>query len=94
MSSINDLTDESVLSYLLSHGYFHTAEMMQKEMQTSQGEVCPSDLNGMDIQTKIVSYNPCENDPHGSTNMPIYQTATFKQPGYSLVRFSRSQVLL
>ena len=37
-----------------------------------------SDLS---IETRIVSYNPCENDPHGATSMPIYQTATFQQPG-------------
>lgn len=33
------------------------------------------------IETALVAYNPCENDPYGATSMPIYQTATFKQPG-------------
>jgi hypothetical protein len=75
------LTHDIVLSYLLSHGLFKTAETMQIEISSSQGNGLSSDLNDLDIQTKIVSYNPCENDPHGSTNMPIYQTATFKQPG-------------
>ena len=34
----------------------------------------------MDVSTQIVSYNPCPNDPYGSSSMPIYQTATFGQP--------------
>ena len=34
----------------------------------------------MTIDTQIISYNPCEDDPHGSSVMPIYQTATFCQP--------------
>lgn len=33
------------------------------------------------VETYLVAYNPCENDPYGATSMPIYQTATFKQPG-------------
>jgi cystathionine beta-lyase len=33
------------------------------------------------METALASFNPCEDDPHGSTSMPIYQTATFKQPG-------------
>ena len=33
------------------------------------------------LETLIVTYNPCENDPYGSVSMPIYQTATFRQPG-------------
>ena len=32
------------------------------------------------LDTELVSYNPCGNDPHGSSVMPIYQTATFCQP--------------
>jgi cystathionine beta-lyase len=32
------------------------------------------------IDTQIIAYNPCENDPYGASSMPIYQTATFKQP--------------
>lgn len=34
----------------------------------------------LSIETKIIAFNPCENDPHGSSCMPIYQTATFAQP--------------
>jgi len=35
----------------------------------------------MNINTRLVSFNPCAKDPYGSTSMPIYQTATFQQPG-------------
>eukprot|EP01039_Chlorochromonas_danica_P001892 gene1892-2070_t len=37
--------------------------------------------DGMKMETLLAAYNPCENDPHGATSMPIYQTATFAQPG-------------
>lgn len=30
--------------------------------------------------TFLVSYNACPNDPYGASSMPIYQSATFKQP--------------
>jgi len=34
----------------------------------------------LSIDTRIISYNPCANDPYGASVMPIYQTATFAQP--------------
>ena len=34
----------------------------------------------MSMETKIISFNACENDPYGASSMPIYQTATFAQP--------------
>jgi cystathionine beta-lyase len=34
----------------------------------------------LSIDTRIISYNPCSNDPYGASVMPIYQTATFAQP--------------
>ena len=37
-------------------------------------------MKKMAIETQIIAFNPCENDPYGSSCMPIYQTATFKQP--------------
>eukprot|EP01038_Epipyxis_sp_PR26KG_P004143 gene4143-5897_t len=40
-------------------------------------------MDHISLETYLVSYNPCENDPHGATSMPIYQTATFKQMGAS-----------
>lgn len=38
-------------------------------------------LGDMSIDTLLANYDPCPNDPHGATSMPIYQTATFRQPG-------------
>lgn len=35
----------------------------------------------LSVETKLIAYNPCENDPYGASCMPIYQTATFMQPG-------------
>lgn len=32
------------------------------------------------METKIIAFNACENDPYGASSMPIYQTATFAQP--------------
>ncbi|KAF1789167.1 Pyridoxal phosphate-dependent transferase [Phytophthora cactorum] len=32
------------------------------------------------ISTRIVSFEACKDDPHGSATMPIYQTSTFAQP--------------
>lgn len=34
----------------------------------------------MSMDTKIIAFNACENDPYGASSMPIYQTATFAQP--------------
>lgn len=39
--------------------------------------------NGVSIDTFLASYDPCPNDPYGSSCMPLYQTATFRQPGAS-----------
>lgn len=33
----------------------------------------------MKISTKLVAFEACKDDPHGSANMPIYQTSTFAQ---------------
>lgn len=35
----------------------------------------------MSIETLVVSHNPNLPDPYGATSMPIYQSATFQQPG-------------
>ncbi|CAI5739594.1 unnamed protein product [Hyaloperonospora brassicae] len=32
------------------------------------------------LSTRLVSFDACSDDPHGSTTMPIYQTSTFAQP--------------
>ena len=40
----------------------------------------PEEPKKLSLETQLVSYNACPNDPHGATSMPIYQSATFKQP--------------
>mmetsp|Transcript_63946 Transcript_63946/g.133295 ORF Transcript_63946/g.133295 Transcript_63946/m.133295 type:complete len:414 (-) Transcript_63946:567-1808(-) len=40
----------------------------------------PAYPKGVDVSTAICCYNPCPNDPHGPTSMPIYQSSTFIQP--------------
>uniref|UniRef100_A0AAV1TPE6 cysteine-S-conjugate beta-lyase n=1 Tax=Peronospora matthiolae TaxID=2874970 RepID=A0AAV1TPE6_9STRA len=32
------------------------------------------------LSTRLVSFDACKDDPHGSATMPIYQTSTFTQP--------------
>jgi cystathionine beta-lyase len=34
----------------------------------------------LNISTRLVSFEACKDDPHGSATMPIYQTSTFAQP--------------
>jgi cystathionine beta-lyase/cystathionine gamma-synthase len=75
------ITSEDVASYLRAHGYVMTLSAFEFESKTKLSSTGNNEI--MDVATKIISYNPCENDPYGSTNMPIYQTATFKQPGSS-----------
>jgi cystathionine beta-lyase len=57
------------------------------ERNESSTSTASYNLNGggiesrkMSLETRLISYNPCENDPYGAAVMPIYQTATFAQP--------------
>lgn len=49
-------------------------DQVHKKQRT---EVATSNLS---LETLLVSFNPCENDPYGASSMPIYQCATFRQP--------------
>eukprot|EP01031_Cornospumella_fuschlensis_P009813 gene9813-12042_t len=48
-----------------------------------EGELWDDDFryDGMRMETLVASYSACPKDPYGATSMPIYQTATFQQPG-------------
>jgi cystathionine beta-lyase len=51
------------------------------------------DLNKVDQMTKLVTFEGMPDDPHGSSAVPLYQTATFKQPGatsFGTYDYSRS----
>ncbi|KAI9913182.1 hypothetical protein PsorP6_006030 [Peronosclerospora sorghi] len=48
-----------------------------------EGKDFPSkevDHEELDVSTRLVSFDACKDDPHGSATMPIYQTSTFAQP--------------
>lgn len=38
------------------------------------------DADEFSMSTRLVSFEACKDDPHGSATMPIYQTSTFAQP--------------
>lgn len=79
-SKMTAITNEDVISYLREHGYEITLATFETEVK-SKLLAGKGVQDSVDVATKIIAYNPCENDPYGTTNMPIYQTATFKQPG-------------
>nr|CCA21490.1 unnamed protein product [Albugo laibachii Nc14] len=52
-----------------------------------------TDETELAMDTKLVHFNPCSDDPHGAATMPIYQTSTFAQPSattFSLYDYTRS----
>ena len=52
---------------------------IQENISTSD-PLLKSEAQAVSMHTKIIAFNPCENDPYGASSMPIYQTATFAQP--------------
>jgi hypothetical protein len=74
-----------ILLLLFKTPYSHSIAYYSRKISTpllmSGFEETSTKSPELSIETRIVSYNPCENDPHGATSMPIYQTATFQQPG-------------
>lgn len=52
-----------------------------------------TDNTELTIETKLVHFDPCSDDPHGAVTMPIYQTSTFAQPSattFSVYDYTRS----
>lgn len=45
--------------------------------ETKESEDAADDFS---VNTRLVSFEACKDDPHGSATMPIYQTSTFAQP--------------
>uniref|UniRef100_K3XBP1 cysteine-S-conjugate beta-lyase n=1 Tax=Globisporangium ultimum (strain ATCC 200006 / CBS 805.95 / DAOM BR144) TaxID=431595 RepID=K3XBP1_GLOUD len=39
-----------------------------------------NEADDFSMSTRLVSFEACKDDPHGSATMPIYQTSTFAQP--------------
>lgn len=38
------------------------------------------EVEQLNVATRLVTFEACKDDPHGSATMPIYQTSTFAQP--------------
>ena len=86
---MTEVTLELVKDYLLKHGLLTTLASLVKESQSKTVQTATSDEEGSTaasthshhMETKLVAFNPSLNDPYGASSMPIYQTATFAQPG-------------
>lgn len=75
------LSLEMVREFLSGAGFSATVDAFDKEYLSRASAALADPTHEEHIATTIVSYNPCPNDPHGASSMPIYQTATFAQPG-------------
>eukprot|EP00596_Hydrurales_sp_CCMP1899_P008845 CAMPEP_0119036258 /NCGR_PEP_ID=MMETSP1177-20130426/3839_1 /TAXON_ID=2985 /ORGANISM="Ochromonas sp, Strain CCMP1899" /LENGTH=351 /DNA_ID=CAMNT_0006995823 /DNA_START=230 /DNA_END=1282 /DNA_ORIENTATION=- len=84
-SRLEDLLEKSYVTELASGDYLPRkkgrthldASLSEKISVTALQE---PEKRKMSMETKIIAFNPCENDPYGASSMPIYQTATFAQP--------------
>ena len=74
------LSLEQVRQFLLSQGLAETLKALDWELRLGK-PTDDSQSREMSLTTKVVAYNACSNDPYGASSMPIYQTATFAQPG-------------
>ena len=90
-SRLEDLLEKSYVTEIASGDYLprkkarsHLDAILSKtdELQTikESGFFELPEAKAMSIETKIIAFNACENDPYGASSMPIYQTATFAQP--------------
>lgn len=55
-------------------------EALLDEAKPSTASVEDEDEDEFNVNTRLVSFEACKDDPHGSATMPIYQTSTFAQP--------------
>jgi cystathionine beta-lyase len=94
-SRLEDMLEKSYVTELAS-GEFYVRKFPRSHLD---GELLPDNEENLSleqlklesteerqlkIETQIISYNPCENDPYGASSMPIYQTATFAQPSATM----------
>lgn len=90
-SRLEDLLEKSYVTEIASGSYLprkkartHLDAILTKseipEAFTESGFYAAPETKTMSIETKIIAFNACENDPYGASSMPIYQTATFAQP--------------
>ena len=87
-SRLEDLLEKSYVTELASGSYLPRkktrthldAALKTEEMIPTVNSLQEPEAKPMSMDTKIIAFNPCENDPYGASSMPIYQTATFAQP--------------
>jgi cysteine-S-conjugate beta-lyase len=87
-SRLEDLLEKSYVTELASGSYLPRkktrthldAALKTEETTTAISSLLEPEAKPMSMDTKIIAFNPCENDPYGASSMPIYQTATFAQP--------------
>ena len=87
-SRLEDLLEKSYVTELASGSYMprkkartHLDAILKSDDSVSVNETLEEpQAKPLTMDTKIISFNPCENDPYGASSMPIYQTATFAQP--------------
>ena len=87
-SRLEDLLEKSYVTELASGSYMPRkkarthldAILKSEETVTANENLEEPEAKPLTMDTKIIAFNPCENDPYGASSMPIYQTATFAQP--------------
>ena len=87
-SRLEDLLEKSYVTELASGSYMprkkartHLDAILKSEETVAANENLEEpEAKPLTMDTKIIAFNPCENDPYGASSMPIYQTATFAQP--------------
>lgn len=88
---LEDLLEKSYVTEIASGAYLprkktrtHLDAILSKsdnlQAFSESGFFEVSEAKTMSMETKIIAFNACENDPYGASSMPIYQTATFAQP--------------
>ena len=78
-SYVTELASGSSLSRKKGRRNLDAVLNVQQDVSMTDTSEQPK-ASAMTMHTKIIAFNPCENDPYGASSMPIYQTATFAQP--------------
>ena len=84
-SRLEDLLEKSYVTQVASGEYFPRKKNRRSHLDAmlmpQDVEIEAPEKSTTSIDTQIISYNSAEGDPYGASVMPLYQTATFAQPG-------------
>merc|ERR1719247_3473333 len=84
-SRLEDLLEKSYVTQVASGEYFPRKKNRRSHLDAmlmpQDVEIEAPEKSTTSIDTQIISYNAAEGDPYGASVMPLYQTATFAQPG-------------